>query len=210
MLIPVAVGVLAVGFAGWAARRLLARLRRGVVLRSPVLELACAALTGIGIAAVWPSATVIAVVWVGLLVVTLGAVDIAAHRLPDALTLSAIPITACLLALTRLLAPASGALGTAAVAAVVVTGIFWGLAALLPRAMGMGDVKLVPTLAMAAGYASVGAVLWWLMLAFGLGAAVAVLGLATRRLSLGSAIPFGPCLLAGCWLVLAFPALASL
>jgi leader peptidase (prepilin peptidase)/N-methyltransferase len=210
MLIAVAVGALAGGFAGWAARRLLARMRRGVVIRPPVLELACAVLTGIGILAVWPSAAVAVVVWVGLLVVTLGAVDVVAHRLPDALTLPAIPITAGLLVLTWLLAPASGSVATAAAAAVVVTGVFWGLAALLPRSMGLGDVKLVPTLALTTGYASVAAVLWWLMLAFGLGAAVAVLGLAARRLSLGSAIPFGPCLLAGCWLVLAFPALSSL
>jgi prepilin signal peptidase PulO-like enzyme (type II secretory pathway) len=45
-----------------------------------------------------------------------------------------------------------------------------------------------------------------LILAFGLGALIALAGLATRRLALGSAIPFGPCLLAGCWLVLALPA----
>jgi len=29
-------------------------------------------------------------------------------------------------------------------------------------------------------------------------------------LALGSAIPFGPCLLAGCWSVLAFPGLTTL
>ena len=36
---------------------------------------------------------------------------------------------------------------------------------------------------------------------------VSLAGLATRRLSLQSAIPFGPCLLAGCWIVLAWPGL---
>jgi prepilin signal peptidase PulO-like enzyme (type II secretory pathway) len=38
---------------------------------------------------------------------------------------------------------------------------------------------------------------------------VALIGLALRKLSMMSAIPFGPCLLAGCWLVLAFPGLVT-
>ena len=110
---------------------------------------------------------------------------------------------------TGLLAPGSGSLVTAVVAAVVVTAVFWAVAALAPRAMGLGDVKLVPSLALMSGYVSVGAVLWWLMIAFVLGAVVSLAGLATRRLSMRSAIPFGPCLLVGCWVVLAFPGLVA-
>ncbi len=47
------------------------------------------------------------------------------------------------------------------------------------------------------------------VIAFVLGAVVALLGMLTRRLGLGSAIPFGPFLLAGCWLVLAVPGLVT-
>ena len=47
------------------------------------------------------------------------------------------------------------------------------------------------------------------VIAFVLGALVALLGLLFRRLSLSSAIPFGPFLLAGCWLVLVFPGLVT-
>ena len=210
MVIATALGVVVGVLAGWGARLLLARLRRGVVLRPPLPEVATAVVTGAGVMLSWPAPTVGLLLWTGWLAVTLSAVDIAAHRLPDALTLPAIPITAVLVLVTWLVAQESGRPLTGLVAAALVTGLFWGLAALAPRAMGRGDVKLVPSLALMTGYLSVPAVLWWLMIAFGLGAAVALAGLATRRLALGSAIPFGPCLLAGCWVVLAFPGLTSL
>ena len=200
------VGVAAGGAAGWSGRRVLARLRRGVALPPPVLEIAGATVTGFGVLLVWPSPTVLLVLWAGLLGVVLGAVDIAVHRLPDALTLPAIPITAVLVLGTWVAAPSSGDPLTALVAAAGATAVFAGLALIAPRAMGRGDVKLVPSLALLTGYLSLSAVLWWLILAFGLGALIALAGLATRRLALGSAIPFGPCLLAGCWLVLALPA----
>lgn len=206
--IPLAatVGAAVGALAGWAGRLLLARLRRGVALRPPALEVAGGLLTAAGVALVWPSPTVVLVVWAGLLTVVLGAVDLAAHRLPDALTLPAVPITAVLVLGTWAAAPPSGDPLTALVAAAVATAVFAGLASVAPRAMGRGDVKLVPSLALLTGYLSIPAVLWWLILAFGLGAVVALAGLVTRRLSLGSAIAFGPCLLAGCWLVLAWPA----
>lgn len=191
--------------AAWAGRWVLARLRRGVVLRPPAVEIAGAMVTGLGVALTWPSPTTGLVVWAGLLGVVLGAVDIVAHRLPDALTVPAVPITATLVLGTWWAAPSSGHLPTALVVAVVVTGLFGALTLVAPRAMGRGDVKLVLSLSMLTGYLSVPAVLWWLILAFGLGALVALAGLATRRLTLGSAIPFGPCLLAGCWLVLVLP-----
>jgi leader peptidase (prepilin peptidase)/N-methyltransferase len=210
MLIAAVLGTLGGALAGWAGRALLGRLRRGVAIRPPVLEVAAALVTGLGAALAWPSATVVLVVWAGLLAVTLGAVDIAAHRLPDALTLPAIPVTAGLVLVTGLLEPVAGGLAFALVAAVIVTALFWAVAALAPRAMGLGDVKLVPSLALLTGYVSLGAVLWWLMLAFVFGAVVSLAGLATRRLSMRSAIPFGPCLLAGCWMVLAFPVVATI
>lgn len=205
MLIAVGLGALLGAAAGGGGRLLLARLRRGVTLRPPVVEVAGALVTAAGVGLAWPSPIVGLVVWAGLLAVVLGAVDIAVHRLPDALTLPAVPITAALVFGTGWAAPSSGAPLTAVGAAVVTTALFAGLALAAPRAMGRGDVKLVPSTAMLTGYLSIPAVLWWLILAFGIGAVVALVGLATRRLSVGSGIPFGPCLLAGCWLVVALP-----
>jgi len=208
-VLPGLVAAVAGAFAGWGIRLLLAALRRGAVFRPGVLEPAAAALTGIGVALAWPGPVVALVVWASLLGVALGAVDLAHHRLPDALTLPAIPITAALISVVELTRPGTGSPLTAIVVAVIGTGLFWGLSAIAPRAMGLGDVKLVPSLALMTGYLSVATALLAVVIAFVLGALVAVVGLAVRRLSMTSAIPFGPCLLAGCWLVLAIPDLVT-
>lgn len=208
-VLPGMLGVVAGAGAGYGIRLLLARLRRGAVLRRGRPELAAAALTGLGVAVSWPGPLTILVVWAGLLSVALGAVDLVHHRLPDALTLPAVPISAVLIGVTALMYPGSGSLLGALVVAVVGTAAFWLLAAIAPRAMGMGDVKLVPSLALLAGYPSAASFVLAVVLAFVLGALVSMLGLLTRRLRLTSAIPFGPFLLAGAWLVLSFPGLAT-
>jgi leader peptidase (prepilin peptidase)/N-methyltransferase len=204
-LLAALAGVLVGAGAGWGGRVLLGRLRRGAPVRPPWLEVAGAVATGLGVALTWPAPTTGLVVWAGLLTVVLGAVDIAAHRLPDALTWPAIPITAGLILLTWLADPDTGRPLTALLAAAVVTAVFGLVSRLAPSAMGLGDVKLVPSLALLTGYRSVESVLWWLALAFLLGAVVALVGLALRRLTMKSAIPFGPCLLAACWAVLLGP-----
>ena len=90
-VLPGLVGALVGALAGWGIRLLLASLRRGAVLRPGVPEIASALLTGVGVGLIWPSPLVALVVWAGLLAVALGAVDLVHHRLPDALTLPAIP-----------------------------------------------------------------------------------------------------------------------
>lgn len=207
--LPALIGLAAGAVAGWGIRLLLARLRRGVVIRVGILELAAALLTGVGVGLSWPSALVAVVVWAGLLAVALGAVDLVHHRLPDALTLPAIPISAILVGATELAAPATGSVIGALAVAAVIGGAFWALSALLPRAMGLGDVKLVPSLTMMTGYVSVASGVLAVVIAFVLGALVAALGMGSRRLGLTSAIPFGPFLLAGCWLILVFPGLVT-
>lgn len=208
-IVPALVGLVAGAAAGVVLRLLLGRLRRGVTLRPGVLELCSAVLTGTGVALAWPAPTVALVVWAGLLAVALSAVDIVHHRLPDAMTLPAIPLTAVLLVLTEWAAPGTGSLLIAALVAAVLTGLFWALATTAPRAIGRGDIKLLPSLGLLTGYLSVGSTVLALTIAFVLGAAVALVGLAGRRLTMTSAIPFGPCLLAGTWIVLAVPGLVA-
>jgi len=195
--------------AGSGIRLLLARLRRGVQIRPGELEAASSLVTAVGIGLVWPAPTAVLVVWTGLLGVTLGAVDLVHHRLPDAITIPAVPITMLLLVVVQVAAPATGSLLRALIVAGTVTAAFWLLHRLSPRAMGRGDVKLVPTIALLTGFVSVAAAVLALTVAFVLGAVVALLGLLTRRLSLTSAIAFGPFLLVACWLVLALPELVA-
>ena len=207
--LPALCGV-AVGVAvGWGIRRLLALLRRGAVLPPGVAETSCALVTGVGVFLAWGGPLIGLVVWAGWLGVALGAVDIVHHRLPDALTLPAIPITLLVVGVTAWVSPESGNVVVALVVAVVLSVLFLLLAAVAPTGMGHGDVKLVPSLALMTGFVSIAAAVLSVLLAFVLGAGWAAVGLASRRMTMKTAIPFGPFLLAGCWLVLVFPELAT-
>ncbi len=200
---------LAGGIAGLVIRRVLGRLRRGVILRAGPTEAAGALVTGIGTALAWDEPTIGLVLLAGLLMVALSGVDIVHHRLPDAITAVALPAAAVTVGFTFLLAPDSGSLVRAAGAAVVLWILFAATARVSTSWMGRGDVKLIPTLGLLMGYLSVGAVVVGLVVAFLLGSLVSVGGIAARRLTVRSAIPLGPYLLVGCWLVLLFPALVG-
>jgi leader peptidase (prepilin peptidase)/N-methyltransferase len=210
MAVAIVPGLLAVVLgiaAGWGIRLLLGRLRRGAVLRPGAAELAAGAITGVGVAVSWPGPLTILVVWTGLLGVALGAVDLLHHRLPDALTLPAVPVSGVLVVVTAVVFPGSGSLVRALIVAVAGTGLLALIAAVAPRAMGRGDVKLIGSLAAMTGYVSAPSFVLALLIAVTLGALMSLLGLALRRLSLSSAIPFGPFLLLGAWSVLSFPEL---
>lgn len=193
--------------AGWAIRRLLGRLRRGVLVPPGPLEATTAMVSGAGVVLAWGRAEIGMVVWAGLLAVALSAVDIQRHRLPDALTLPAIGVSVAVVTVTWWVQPDSGSPVRAVVAGAVTGAVFALLALAAPRAMGLGDVKLVVSLGVLLGYLSWAAVVVGIALAFVLGAVVALGGLALGRLGARSAIPFGPFLLAGGWLVLAVPRL---
>ena len=208
-VVVVVVGAVVGGLLGVGVRLILRRLRRGVVLRVGVAEIATAVVTGVGAAAGWGRPTVGLILLAGLLLVMLGAVDIVHHRLPDAITLLALPVTALTVILTHLLAPDSGSLAVALVSAFILWALFATMARISSAWMGQGDVKLIPTLGLMMGYLSVGSVVVGLAIAFGLGSVVALAGMATRRLELRSAIPLGPYLLFGCWSVLLLPAFTT-
>ena len=207
--LPALCGVAVGAAVGWGIRRLLALLRRGAALPPGVAETSCALVTGVGVFLAWGGPLIGLVVWAGWLGVALGAVDIVHHRLPDALTLPAIPITLLVVGVTAWVSPESGNVVAALVVAVVLSVLFLLLAAVAPTGMGHGDVKLVPSLALMTGFVSIAAAVLSVLLAFVLGAGWAAVGLASRRMTMKTDIPFGPFLLAGCWLVLVFPELAT-
>jgi len=63
--------------------------------------------------------------------------------------------------------------------------------------MGLGDVKLAPSLGATLGWLSVGVAGIGLFAAFVLGAVVSIVLLLARRVGRRSAVPFGPFLFAG-------------
>ena len=203
------VGAVIGGAAGFGLRILLARLRRGIRLRPGILEFFAALVTAMGATASAGTPRFGIVLVAGLLTVLLTPVDAVYHRLPDAITLPAIPVAAVTVLATFLAVPGSGSLFTAAACGVGVWAAFAALAHFSPRSMGWGDVKLVPSLGLLTGYFGVVTTVMGVLMAFVLGALVALYGLIARRLTLTSAIPFGPFLLLGAWIVLTFPGLVA-
>lgn len=142
--------------------------------------------------------------WV-LLAVPLIFIDLAVHRLPDRFTLPAAGWVLGGLGLAALL----GAAGTAwwrAVAAAAICGAGFGLLALLlgSRGYGLGDAKLSLSLAALLAWHGWSALLAGLFLAFLGSALVATVLLVTRRVGWRDPLPFGPFLVAGTLLTLAW------
>lgn len=110
---------------GSGGRLLLGRLSRGAKIGVGVLESSAFGLGALTGALVWPSAAVLPAVWAAALLVVLSAVDLKHHRLPDAITLPAIPLTYLVLLVTEWWDPDAGSLLRAAGAALVLGAIFF-------------------------------------------------------------------------------------
>lgn len=198
---------------GAATRRLLAVLRRGARVPTAWCELSLGLLWAVpgycwAVGAL-PVARLPTLLGMGWLTVAAGAVDVAHRRLPDALTLPALPVT-------MLLAVPLGApsMLRAALGAVLLVAAHLLVRLCSPGSLGAGDVKLAGPLGAALGGTSwtalaAGAVLASLctaLLATGLtlvalGGAPVVRGAARRALRRG--VPHGPSMLLAGWAVLA-------
>jgi len=186
--------------AGGVARHLLGRLRRGARIPPPWCEIAVGVLWA-AVAAAW-AVGVIPAVWVPALLglawfgVAAGAVDLAHGRLPDALTLPALPVALLLLLPLGPTAVLHGLAGAA-----LAVGAHGAVHLVVPRAMGAGDVKLAAPLGAVLAAAGWPALVLAALLAAVLTAVPGVAGLATRRLGRRAALPHGPSMLAATWLV---------
>jgi leader peptidase (prepilin peptidase) / N-methyltransferase len=183
--------------AGWLGRLLLRRLSRGADVRPGWCEAGCGVLWGllglaVGISVSWLP-VMLALSWFAVM---LTATDLLHNRLPDALTLSAYPVFAVLLAVSGVSTLMRASVGAALFLCLHATVHF-----LAPHAMGGGDVKLAGSLG-----AVLGAVSWFALAVALVLAAVFTLGL--RAVSLGrwrDHVPHGPGLLASTWLLAFLP-----
>jgi leader peptidase (prepilin peptidase)/N-methyltransferase len=171
-----------------------------ISVRYPIVELATALM--------WAALTVyaIAVSTLGLLplllvssaiLLALFVIDLDCKRLPDPLTYLMYPVAIVGLVIDGLVTgdwPILSALAGAGAWLMAIGGI-WFLSG--GRGMGMGDVKLAPSLGLILGWVGVGSAVVGLLTAWLIGGVVAVSLLVTRRARSGTAIPFGPFLIAG-------------
>ncbi|WP_037074577.1 prepilin peptidase [Pseudonocardia spinosispora] len=192
--------------AGWLARWLLGRTRRRTVIRPPWCELA----VGLGWAAcggLWSDGRLpgywlpllLGLSWLGAIA---GLTDLLHRRLPDVLTLPALPV-AVLMA-----APLGQASMWRAVwGALALFGVHLAVRVSAPAALGAGDVKLAAPLG-----AVLGAVSWPALLVGAVLASVltAVLGIGGRLVRsryrhteprAPTGLPHGSSMLASAWLV---------
>ncbi len=162
-----------------------------------------------GAAAGW-SALLPAFFALALLGTPLSVIDFEWHRLPDRLVRLAAVGGLALLAVAAAVRqdrdPYLRAIEGAAAVFAVLFLIFFAS----PRAFGLGDVKLATVLGGYLGWHSWLAVFYGIFAGFLLGTVVALVLVATRRASLKTALAFGPMLLLGALLVLAFDLTPSL
>jgi leader peptidase (prepilin peptidase) / N-methyltransferase len=129
--------------------------------------------------------------------VVLTRVDLAVRRLPDVLTLPAAGGTAAALAVAALLPGHGGSWPGALLGGVALGAVYLALLLVNPAGIGLGDVKLAPTVGMVLGWYGWPVLFAGTCLGFVLGALTALVLLLTRRADRKTAIPFGPFMLLG-------------
>ncbi len=140
---------------------------------------------------------VVAFGFLGVLGVALAAIDISVQRLPDKLTLPAYPILITLLACAAVAGHDVASLVRALLGGLALAAGFLLLALLRPGQLGGGDIKLAGIAGLALGWLGWPTLITGAALGFLLSAVVSLALLAARRVTLHSAICFGPFLLGG-------------
>jgi leader peptidase (prepilin peptidase) / N-methyltransferase len=145
-----------------------------------------------------------AYLWVGTLGVVMAYVDLREHRLPDPLTAAALVGGGLLLAVAAAATGEWGAYGRAWLAAVAMFGTFLALALLRPADLGLGDVKLAGVLGLVLGWQGWGVVVVGAFFGFLFGGLTGVGLMLVGRAGRRSTIPFGPFMLLGALVAVAW------
>jgi leader peptidase (prepilin peptidase)/N-methyltransferase len=161
------------------------------------LELTTAAVLALLLGRFGGQPDMVAFGFLGVLGVALAAIDLAVQRLPDRLTLPALPVLMILLAGAAAAGHDGRALVRALLGGLALAASYLLLALLRPGQLGGGDIKLAALAGLTLGWLGWGTLLTGACLGFLLSAVVSLALLATRRITLRSAICFGPFLLGG-------------
>jgi leader peptidase (prepilin peptidase)/N-methyltransferase len=208
---PVLLGVALLGavvLGPWLARVALCTATRDDtarpgLLRIGVMTVLLAALLAGAVLLTGPRPATVALVWAAGAALVLGAVDLASHRLPDRVTYPALAVSVAALLADAAVLGSWGALVRALAAAAAAFAVAYGVAAIWPTALGLGDVKLLGLLGLLLGWFGWGVLLAGVFLGLLIGALVSLALLATRRAGWRTALPFGPPLMTAAVLALA-------
>ncbi len=157
-----------------------------------------AVLGGAGAAALgttWAETVAFAVL--ALACALLVAIDLAEHRLPDAITLPMYPIMLVTLAIAAGTSGEWSRFGRSAAAMVALAAVYFAMAWITPSGLGLGDVKLAGPLGAFLGWFSWEHVLAGTLAAFLLAGLFAIVLLVIHEARRDTAVPFGPWMVAG-------------
>jgi leader peptidase (prepilin peptidase)/N-methyltransferase len=138
--------------------------------------------------------------YLGVVGVTLAAIDVRVHRLPDAITLPSYPILAGLFGVAAVLDADPGRWVRGVVIAIIVFALSAAVWALPGAGLGFGDVKLAGLLGGALGWLGTPVVFTGFMLGMVLAGMWAAVLLVTGRAGPRARIAYGPFLLAGAFI----------
>jgi leader peptidase (prepilin peptidase)/N-methyltransferase len=170
----------------------------------PLLGTATGATWGVLAATVGWGPDLPAYLWVGTLGVAMAYVDLCEHRLPDPLSAAALVGGGSLLAVAAAATGEWAAYGRAWLAAVAMFAAFLALALLRPADLGLGDVKLAGVLGLVLGWQGWGVVVAGAFFGFLFGGLTGVELMLVRRAGRRSSIPFGPFMLLGALVAVAW------
>ena len=172
--------------------------------RYPIVELGTAVLFGLTALHFGPTWALPAYLYLAAISVALALIDLDVHRLPDAIVKPSYLVAAVLLALASWGEDDWPALLRAAIAGVILFAFYFLLVLVYPRGMGWGDVKLAGLLGLYLGWVGWGALVVGAFSAFLLGGVFSIGLLLSRRAGRKSGIPFGPWMIAGAIVGIAF------
>lgn len=187
----------------WAAESL--RTDRGRARLASRLVTAFAGAAALGIAS-WgagPAPQLPAAIAFALVGTTLSIVDLAEQRLPNGMLLVAVATVGPLLIAGLVVSADWPALLAGAIGAVAMFAVYFLMALISVRAMGMGDVKLAAIVGAMLGAHGISTWLVGLVATFVIGGVAAIIQLARRSASEREGIPFGPFMVAGTLVALA-------
>ncbi|WP_297082202.1 A24 family peptidase [uncultured Demequina sp.] len=139
----------------------------------------------------------VAFAYLAALGVVLTSIDLSVHRLPNVLVLPAYGVLGVLFVAASAVAGDWWPLARAAIGGVVLFAFYFAAALVYPGGMGFGDVKLAGVIGMALGWLGWGELVVGSFAAFLLGGVAGVVLMLARRADRRSGIPFGPWMVGG-------------
>jgi len=168
-----------------------------ISVRYPAIEILTAVLFGLAAWRIRPATDLIAYVPLLWVLVVLSFIDLEHKLLPNRIVIPAFATGVLLLGISAALGPGVVAWVRALLGAVTAFAVFFALALISPRGMGMGDVKLSAVLGLALGYLGWGRLFVGFFIAFAAGAVGGIALVIARRAGMKTEVPFGPYLALG-------------